>query len=330
MRYELLFALLILATPLLATSAHAQGPMPEPNTAGLVVNGIEVVGGELGIIAFIINPLIADTIADGTQRVLLEVRELDDPDVQNDDTVTVGVYQGLDQDANPGDDFSGEEPFEIDPTSLTPEGDPVVLFSPGSLTAGALVAGPSVFDIGGGIVLEDVILEGTMATGGASFFSSTQTGAVPTQIFEQIPAPFPFSGSLLDVLLFLGADIDVDLDGDGVNDAFSVDFVFTAVSCVILHPVTGTPFQRGDCNNDGLIGIADAITSLNALFAGAMVPGCVKACDISDDGVYGIEDPINFLNFQFLSGAPPAAPFGACGLDPTDDPLTCETFSACP
>ncbi|MFQ5654938.1 MAG: hypothetical protein ACE5GW_09435 [Planctomycetota bacterium] len=315
--------------PVLLLSLLVLGPASlaqTPDTAGLVVDGVEVVGGELAIIAFLLNPLIDDAIVSGQNRTLLEIRELDDPQVQNDAFIEVAVYGGLDQDGNPGDDFSGSEPFDIDPLSLNPDGTPVVLFTPGDLVGGALSAGPGSFDLGGGIVIDNIMITGSVAPAGASFTSDVLSGAIPGAIFDQIPAPPPFPGTMLDVLFFLGAELDVDLDNDGVNDSFSVDVVITAVSCEIVHPILGTPFRRGDCNADAAIDISDAVALLSALFSGGTTPPCVDACDTNDDGGFDIADAVALLSALFIAGTPPPpAPYPDCGLDPTDDPLECGT-----
>jgi len=102
-----------------------------------------------------------------------------------------------------------------------------------------------------------------------------------------------------------------DSDGDGVPD-----------DC------TGISFRRGDVNADGAIDIADAISALSYLFASGPC-GCLKAADPNDSGQVDIADAIYVLNFIFAQGDPPAAPFDACGKDPTADVLTCASFQPC-
>ena len=90
----------------------------------------------------------------------------------------------------------------------------------------------------------------------------------------------------------------------------------------------GTPFKRSDANADGTTDIADPIMALGYLFGGGALP-CQSAADTNDDGAVNIADPIATLSWLFASGAPPPPPFGECGLDPTPDTLTCESFEAC-
>ena len=39
--------------------------------------------------------------------------------------------------------------------------------------------------------------------------------------------------------------------------------------------------------------------------------------DLDDDGIIGLTDAVLLLSFLFQGGAPPAVPFAACGVDPT-------------
>ena len=65
---------------------------------------------------------------------------------------------------------------------------------------------------------------------------------------------------------------------------------------------------------------------------GGATPGCEKACDTNADGLLNIADSISGLSYLFSDGTAPPSPFGACGLDPTDDELSCAdpTSAACP
>ncbi|MGE3164437.1 MAG: hypothetical protein AB7O52_06005 [Planctomycetota bacterium] len=84
-------------------------------------------------------------------------------------------------------------------------------------------------------------------------------------------------------------------------------------------------FIRGDCNSDGVVVIADAVTILGVLFGGAALPPCSDACDVNDDGFTNIGDAIFALTFLFTPCSPtPPEPFrSGCGLDNTADTLVC-------
>lgn len=313
-----------------AAPLGAQTTPTTPTTAGLVLNSIDVVGGELGLIGFVVNPLLDTTLADGTTRLLFEIRGLDDVTVQNDPMISVAVYNGLDTDMNPADDFSGTEEFVIDALSVNPDGSPISLFEPGSIVAGDLTAGPATLDLFAviGISLTGVLLEGVVTPNGAGFTTTPFTGAVPAVILDQIDNPGLLPGTLLDLLTFLGANEDIDLDGDGTNDAFSVDIELGAVSCVILPPVLGTPYLRGDCDGDGTTNITDAVKTLQYLFLNDLVE-CQSACDADDDGAVNITDPVALLQYLFSGATAPPEPFGMCGVDPTGDALTCDAYPSC-
>ena len=88
--------------------------------------------------------------------------------------------------------------------------------------------------------------------------------------------------------------------------------------------VNFNPFIRGDCNDDGIVNIADGINLLNFLFQGGPAPACDDACDSDDDADLAVNDAILIFNYQFSDGAPPAAPFPMADLDPTQgDGLGC-------
>jgi hypothetical protein len=88
-------------------------------------------------------------------------------------------------------------------------------------------------------------------------------------------------------------------------------------------------FKRGDANADSTTDISDAIGILSFLFTGGKAPPCQKAADITDDGTLDISDGVALLSHLFLGGKAPPEPFAECGIDPTTDELTCESFTLC-
>ena len=88
-------------------------------------------------------------------------------------------------------------------------------------------------------------------------------------------------------------------------------------------------FLRGDVDGSGRIAVSDAIRILLHLFQGdgSAVP-CEDAADADDSGAVDLADAIRVLSGLFQGGPAPAAPFPACGADPTQDDLGCE--EACP
>ena len=104
----------------------------------------------------------------------------------------------------------------------------------------------------------------------------------------------------------------------------------SGASLEITEAPLGTAFQRGDFDANGNVNLADPINILNYQFSGGAEPTCLKIMDIDDSGNIQLNDPVLLLTYLFSNGAPPAAPFDNCGIDPTDDSITCESFDACP
>lgn len=99
--------------------------------------------------------------------------------------------------------------------------------------------------------------------------------------------------------------------------------------CCTATIAAGTPIIRGDCNEDGLMNIADPVLLLSHLFVAGVI-GCQKSCDVNDDGTLDISDPVFALSALFAGGALPPHPFPGCGLDTTADALGCAGFAGCP
>lgn len=92
----------------------------------------------------------------------------------------------------------------------------------------------------------------------------------------------------------------------------------------------GTAFLRGDVNADSSVDISDGIAILGYLFLGSPARlACEKSADPDDNGTIQLTDAVYLLNYLFLGGAQPAVPFPDCGLDPTEDGLSCSSSPAC-
>ncbi|PCJ14423.1 MAG: hypothetical protein COB10_04200 [Planctomycetota bacterium] len=80
-------------------------------------------------------------------------------------------------------------------------------------------------------------------------------------------------------------------------------------------------FQRGDCNSDDKVDLADSATMLANQFSGLPVL-CPDACDANDDGVLNLADSVFLLNWLFKFGEIPPAPGPYDdGPDATDDDM---------
>lgn len=96
-------------------------------------------------------------------------------------------------------------------------------------------------------------------------------------------------------------------------------------------PTLHKHFVRGDANGDFVVNIGDPITTLDYLFANLIDSvTCLDAADFNDDESVDIADVIASLGYQFNSEPPPAAPFDACGADPSQAyALGCESYGPC-
>ncbi|MEE2855958.1 MAG: hypothetical protein VX949_01040 [Planctomycetota bacterium] len=80
-------------------------------------------------------------------------------------------------------------------------------------------------------------------------------------------------------------------------------------------------FQRGDCNSDNKVDLADAAAILANQF-GTFDINCSDACDVNDDGLLNMADSVAALNYLFKDGAAPPAPGpDEVGPDETEDSL---------
>lgn len=302
----------------------------EPIEDVFVNSGISITGGALSAASAILDPLLQGQLSASPQFNLLEIQNLDDPQMQDDPDITVASFLAIDVDGDSANNFDGTNLFEATPESFDDTGMPLVVFGSGTITSGELTAGPADLQGPGGISLPDIILQLTIEPGGVSAITPPIPAAIPVAIFDAIPAPFPFDGfpfnydTLTEVLAFVGIVVDTDLDADGIFDAYSVEFSLTFVSCQLVYPdLTVSTFRRGDFSGDGSLDISDSINMLSYLFTGGSEPGCMDSSDIDDNGLIDIADAVLLLGHLFTGGVPPAAPYDSCGEDTTVDPLEC-------
>lgn len=85
----------------------------------------------------------------------------------------------------------------------------------------------------------------------------------------------------------------------------------------------GGMFLRGDADNDGSVGLTDAIFILTHLFKQGTVPPCEDAADANDDGSLDLSDAIKVLLYLFNGVSLPAPGATTPGIDTTGDTLQC-------
>lgn len=99
---------------------------------------------------------------------------------------------------------------------------------------------------------------------------------------------------------------------------------------IVPGPQAEAPqFIRGDCNDDGMYNIADAISGLGVLFSMQGPEPCSDACDANDDGTFNIADMISILGDLFSMEPLPDPPHPNCGPDPTIEALDCQSYTSC-
>jgi hypothetical protein len=118
-----------------------------------------------------------------------------------------------------------------------------------------------------------------------------------------------------------------DVNGNGNVNLYNnvvIDFVSLqnyARNDTSVYVVPEEIFQRGDCNSDDKVDLADSATMLANQFNGLGVL-CDDACDANDDGMLNMADSVFLLNWLFKFGPEPTAPGPFTdGPDPTGDTL---------
>jgi hypothetical protein len=66
-------------------------------------------------------------------------------------------------------------------------------------------------------------------------------------------------------------------------------------------------YTCGDCNDDGIINVADALYIINYLFINGSVPVPIQAGDVNHNGPVDISDVVYLINYLFGGGPPPCS-----------------------
>ncbi len=132
-----------------------------------------------------------------------------------------------------------------------------------------------------------------------------------------------FDGYGITIKSLSGGIIKVDAPALGEAREVMVE-VSSPVSTDFLFPGFTYGFMRGDSNDDAVVGLADAVNTLNFLFAGSASPACLDAADTDDTETLDLSDAVYMLNYLFLGTKPqPPPPFPEVGVDPEGDLLGC-------
>ena len=180
---------------------------------------------------------------------------------------------------------------------------------------------------------------------GPALLADGWTVGVVYDFFGMVTLAF---GTSIDVITasYTTAGLLGDLDGEIVNLTWVDDLGMPPVENIVvvgadaslveffdgvidLQPLVDVPFIRGDCNDDGIVNIADGIFILNFNFQNGPAGNCAESCDANDDNMMGpdISDATYIFAYRFQNGPPPPAPFPDCGPVPGAD---CDLFNSCP
>ncbi len=183
----------------------------------------------------LVNPQFDTAITNGQMILLVELRGLDDPSGQNDSDVQVGIYVGVDSDADPSNNFSGNAVLHVSTNSLDQVGNPRALLTNGSITNGELsgsISGEITFFLPtiGAVKIQDPEFSGQLIAAGdgqsiTELRGASLHGELLARHLEEVPNPVPttcVANSMLDLvalpcLSFDGVQPDVDRDGDGLE-----------------------------------------------------------------------------------------------------------------
>ena len=121
-------------------------------------------------------------------------------------------------------------------------------------------------------------------------------------------------------------DVNAGPNGVEIKNIAVIDFQsvqnFATFGCAVMV-VPEQIFQRGDCNTDDKVDLADSATILGWQFGGQPIL-CPDACDANDDGKINLADSVLIMNYLFKGGDAPPDPGpidGMEGPDPTEDDL---------
>ena len=213
----------------------------------------------------VLNPQLEQLIADGTLLLGIELREFEDPASPDDESVTVGLYNLMDTDEDPADNFDADEPewFSLTPGSIVMD-EPAVHFTTGSVSNRRLHGeGVDSLDLLGELFpvpISNLQLDGDLEVDGAvvrMLDDGRLRGAIGASLLSLTPnlvGEMCSGETLLDVLAtgcgLLPLQPDSDVDGDGLEKLYDSDGDGAVDRCV---DGDGTEILGTDCPRDPAI-----------------------------------------------------------------------------
>ncbi len=181
-----------------------------------------------------------------------------------------------------------------------------------------------------GIDLDDVLyvitISNSTGEGGEIILSVGPGYGLPDELPFDVDASYAIALDALYVHAGREADLTVTTDlTSALDSSLAFEEVFT------LGSVAETEFLRGDVDGNGdVFALVDALALLGWAFTGGAAPPCMDAADFDDSGAASaLVDALALLGWAFTGGPPPPAPGpDRCGIDESDDNLTCGASSA--
>ena len=162
-----------------------------------------------------------EAVRDGDYLVIVELRDVEDPAAQDDASMRVGLYDGVDSDRppDPSDNFDGDEAFWGTGDSVLRSGNPATAI-PGALAGGHLDARGDFtarLFMGIPLPLRRGRFIGDVAPDLGAIDEGYYGGVIPASLLSIAPAPFG-GGTVLDLLATrIGLQPDIDMDGDNLE-----------------------------------------------------------------------------------------------------------------
>jgi hypothetical protein len=181
-----------------------------PADEGMDLDGDGDVDNAIGAASVLLNAQLAGALADGSLILLAELAGVDS--ALDDTSVEVGFYLGLDTDADASNNLSGAAELGVDPRSVDDNGGPRAVGA-GTIAGGVVEATVPELELNGFLALSELRIRADGKGDLSALDSGVLAGALPAGVLAQNETA---RGNLLDLFVsVLGAQPDIDLDGDG-------------------------------------------------------------------------------------------------------------------
>jgi hypothetical protein len=201
-----------------------------PAGQGFDIDGDGVVDNALGTLEVAVNALIAANYFEQDRLGVVQAWDVED----GNDLADIGLLTVRDVDDDLTDNFTGTEDFRAVASSIRPDGH-ALLYAAATVDPGNasydVVLPQGQFTVGQFIIPTAAPIQVSGTVNNSVHTGSLGSGVLLTDI-EAMLAPFG-----LDTLIALiEPSADLDLDGDGINEAISAAFSFHGVPCTVSTP----------------------------------------------------------------------------------------------